>query len=176
MGVWVRGSSGRGRAVVSATISVVMPAFRAEGVIVGAVKSLLAQGFADWRLIVATDDGADYETLLGRAGLADSRLKFVATGGVGTGASNARNRGLDAVETDFVAVLDADDRFRPAKLARVSAKLTQTPIVSTAIRDVTPDGRVLRTIGEGPDRLLAAGAHKFVNFSMDSMIAWDRRR
>lgn len=157
-------------------ISVVMPAFHAQGVVAGAVKSLLAQSVGDWRLILVADDGSDYEAVLGAAGLADPRIRFVASGGTGTGASNARNAGLEAVATAHVAVLDADDRFRPDKLARLEAVLAETPIVSTAISAVATDGRLLRTVGAGPDRLLTAGAHKFVNFSMDSMIAWDRRR
>lgn len=161
---------------MSDTISIVMPAFRAEEVISGAVKSVLRQSVADWRLIIVADDGVDYEALLGRSGIADRRIRVLASGGIGSGASRARNAGLDAIETAYVAVLDADDRFQPEKLARLVGALAETPIVSTAITDVAADGRVLRTIGAGADRLLTAGAHKFVNFSMDSMIGWDRRR
>jgi len=161
---------------MSEAISIVMPAFRAEDVIVDAVKSVLGQSFADWRLIVVADDGADYELLLGRAGLNDGRIRYIDSGGVGTGASRARNAGLGVIDTAYAAVLDADDRFQPEKLARLVGALAETPIVSTAITDVTPAGKPLRTVGVGADRLLTAGAHKFVNFSMDSMIGWDRRR
>jgi glycosyltransferase involved in cell wall biosynthesis len=161
---------------LSAEITIVMPAYRAEAAIVGAVRSVLAQSFAGWQLLVVSDDGADYEVVLGAAGIADRRCRFIGSGGVRSGASAARNAGLEAVTTDYVAVLDADDRFRPEKLARVVAALGAHAIVSTALAVTDALGRLLRRVGEGPDRVVATGQHKWVNFSMDSMIAWDRRR
>jgi glycosyltransferase involved in cell wall biosynthesis len=161
---------------MSEPISIVMPAYRAEASIVGAVESVLAQSHGDWRLIVVADDGVDYEALLGRAGLADPRFVFIESGGVGTGASRARNVGLDAVTTRYGALLDADDRLKPAKLARLMAALAGHAIVTTAI-EVTDTGmRPLRQVGAGLDRMLGAGAHKWVNFSMDAMLGWDREK
>ena len=157
------------------TISIVTPAYRASANIGGAVKSILAQTYADWVLVLVSDDGEDYEAILGHQGLADPRFRFVASSGVGTGASRARNAGLEAVGTQYVAVLDADDRFKPKKLERAVVALADHAIVSTALAVVAADGSSLRTVGAGPDRALAAGVHKWVNFSMDSMIAWDRR-
>ena len=89
-------------------ISIIMPAYRAEATIAGAVESVRAQTFTDWRLIVVADDGADYEALLGRSGLADSRFVFLDSGSVGSGASRARNVGLAAVPTRYAALLDAE--------------------------------------------------------------------
>jgi hypothetical protein len=54
--------------------------------------------------------------------------------------------------------------------------LGEYPIVSSALVVMTEDHQPLRTIGEGPDRVLSPAGHKFVCLSMDSMIAWDRRR
>jgi glycosyltransferase involved in cell wall biosynthesis len=153
-----------------------MPAYRAEATIVGAVESVLAQTSSDWRLIIVADDGADCEAELGRAGITDPRLVFLASGGIGSGASNARNAGLKAVASRYAALLDADDRLKPQKLARLLAGLADYAIVTTAI-EVTDAGlRPLRQVGTGPDRLLTAGAHKWVNFSMDAMLGWDRQK
>src|SRR5665213_3519565 len=104
---------------MSDTISVVMPAYRAESYIGGAVRSVLAQTYADWLLVVVSDDGQDYEAILAGQGIADRRLRFVSSGGVKSGVSAAKNAGFDAVTTDYVAILDADDRFKPKKLERV---------------------------------------------------------
>jgi glycosyltransferase involved in cell wall biosynthesis len=161
---------------MSESISIVMPAYRAESSIVGAVESVLAQSHGAWRLIIVADDGVDYEALLGRAGITDSRLVFVASGGVGTGASRARNVGLERVTTRYGALLDADDRLKPAKLKRLMAALSEHAIVTTAIEVTDADLRPLRQVGAGPDRVLGAGAHKWVNFSMDAMLGWDRER
>lgn len=161
---------------MDAEISVIMPAYRATGLIARGVRSVLNQTWPGWRLIVMADDGEDYEALLAGHGLGDPRIRFLTTGRNGSGASAARNLALDAVDTRFVAVLDADDAFRPQKLERAMSALEHFAIVSTAIEVLDADYGTLRTVGEGTDRALGPAAHKFVNLSMDSMIAWDRSR
>jgi glycosyltransferase involved in cell wall biosynthesis len=158
------------------SIAVIMPAFRAETLIGEAVKSLFAQTFPEWRLYLVGDDETDYEALLGRAGLWDRRCRFIASGKVRGGASRARNIALDLVSEPYAAILDADDRMKPQKLAALAAALAEHPVVSTAL-DVMDDRYThLRFVGVGPDRLLAAADYKFTCLSMDSMIGWDRRR
>jgi len=161
---------------MSGTISVVMPAYRAESYIGGAGRSVLAQSYADWQLVIVSDDGQDYEAILAGEGITDKRLRFISSGGVKSGVSAAKNAGFDAVTTDYVAILDADDRFKPKKLERVMAALADHAIVSTALDVTDTAGKSLRFVGAGTDRVLTAGEHKWVNLSMDSMIAWDRRR
>jgi glycosyltransferase involved in cell wall biosynthesis len=161
---------------VTNTIAIIMPAYRAEQTILPAVQSVLGQSFGDWQLLLISDDGVDYEALLGRAGLTDPRFRFLSSGSARGNASAARNVGLDAIDAPYAAILDADDRFKPDKLARCAAALETHAIVSTALDVMREDFSHLRYVGRGEDRLLAAGAHKWVNFSMDSMIAWDRRR
>ena len=157
-------------------ISIVMPAFRAEATIAGAVASVFAQSVADWRLLIVADDGADYAAVLGKAGLSDPRVRFLSTAGVATGASNARNAGLAAVDSRYAALLDADDRLKPHKLERLLGALASYPIVSTAIEVTDAQLRPLRLVGVGGDRELDAGRHKWINLSMDAMIGWDRER
>jgi glycosyltransferase involved in cell wall biosynthesis len=161
---------------MSRTIAIVTPAFRAEATIAETVRSVIGQTWTDWELWLVADDGLDYEGLLGRAGIADPRIRYRSSGGVAQGASRARNMALEAVSTPYVAVLDADDRFKRDKLERVVAGLETHAVVTTAIEVITESYRHLRHVGQGPDREMTPGAHKWVSLSMDSMIAWDRRR
>ena len=161
---------------MSGTISVIMPAYRAENHIGGAVQSLIAQTYENWRAIIVSDDGGDYRAILAKQGIADPRLEFISSGGMKSGVAAAKNAGLNAVTTDWAALLDADDRFKPRKLERVVAALAGYAIVSTALDVTDTAGNSLRHVGAGVDRPLRAGEHKWVNISMDSMIAWDRRR
>ncbi|CAO3427772.1 glycosyltransferase family 2 protein [Azospirillum argentinense] len=101
-------------------VSVIIPAYRAQGTIARAVSSLLAQSFPHWEAVVVSDDGADYRALLAAAGIADSRLTFTGTGRVGSGAPAARNAGLRCARLPLIAPLDADDRFEPDRLARLA--------------------------------------------------------
>lgn len=161
---------------MSHTVSIIMPAFRAGPFIGGGVRSVLAQTYPHWLLYIVGDDGQDYAALLAADGIVDRRLRFLASGETGGGASRARNRALDIVDTPYAAVLDADDRFAPAKLERAVAALAEHAIVTSALDVVDAEGRHLRFVGEGPDRVLSPAEHKFVSISMDSMIVWDRRR
>lgn len=162
--------------MTDSTVAVVIPAYKAERFIEAAVRSVHKQTHADWETWVITDDGEDYEELLGRAGLVDRRFRFLSTGRVGAGASRARNLALDRITAPYVAILDADDRLKPQKLELAVAALAEQPIVSSALDVMDVDYRHLRFVGNGKDRVLTPGAYKFVNLSMDSMIVWDRRR
>jgi glycosyltransferase involved in cell wall biosynthesis len=157
-------------------IAVIIPAFGAEDLIGEAAKSLLAQDYPHWQAHVVSDDGLDYEALLGRAGLADPRFRFLSSGRIGGGASRARNLALDAMDARYAAILDADDRFAPGKLAAVAEALDAHAVVSSALAVLDGHYRLLRHVGVGEDRLLLASRYKFTCLSMDSMIAWDRRR
>jgi succinoglycan biosynthesis protein ExoO len=98
-------------------VSIIIPAFRAQRTIARAVQSALAQTWPDIEVIVVADDDANYRALLASDGISDQRLRFVATGSNGSGCHNARNVGLAAARGDFVAALDADDLFLPARIA-----------------------------------------------------------
>jgi len=97
-------------------VSVLIPAYRAEPCVHRAVRSVLGQTCPPAEVVIASDDGTDYARLLGESGLSDPRLRFVSTGGIGTGAANARNTALDASSGRIVATLDADDVLAPRAL------------------------------------------------------------
>ncbi len=158
------------------TISIVMPAYRAEATIVRAVASALAQSHPHWELLIISDDQTDYKAVLAHAGIADQRLRFLTTGAIGSGSSAARNVALDVATTPYVAILDADDVLHPEKLERALAVLPEYGIVSTALQVMGPDMSPLRQVGAGPDCILDAGSYKFTNFSMDSMLVYDREK
>lgn len=160
---------------MSLTTAIVTPAFRAETLIVEAVRSVLAQTNPDWEHWIIADDLVDYEKLLADQGLADKRQRFRSTGKLGGGSTRARNQLFDEIQAPYVAILDADDRIKPRKLELALTALEEQPIVSVAL-DVMDDAyRHRRYVGDGADRLLPTADYKFTSFSMDSMIVWDRR-
>jgi succinoglycan biosynthesis protein ExoO len=95
------------------SISVVIPAYKAQPFIHRSVSSVLGQTRTDWEVVIASDDGVDYIRVLRDSGLSDPRLRCVFTQGVGTGPANARNTGMDAAQGRFIATLDADDSLAP---------------------------------------------------------------
>lgn len=158
------------------TVAIITPAWRADDTIVTTVRSVLAQTHADWQLWLIADDGADYQAFLAASGISDSRIRFLSSGGIGRGASNTRNVALELIDAPYAAILDADDRLKPQKLELAVRALADHAIITTALDVMTDDFRHLRFVGEGPDRVLTPGAHKWVSLSMDSMLVWDRGR
>lgn len=99
--------------MADAVVTVVIPAHRAHATIGRAIDSLVGQSFTGWRAVIVSDDGCDYP-------VADPRVRTTSTGRIGAGPSVARNVGFALADTPLVAVLDADDRFLPERLARLA--------------------------------------------------------
>lgn len=157
-------------------VSIVMPAYRAQATIGWAVQSVLDQTYKAFELIIVADDDIDYEAVLGRAGIADPRLVFTASGAVADGASPARNIGIEKSRYRYAALLDADDRFVSQKLETMMQAVISHGLASSALNIALPDGEILRRVGAGEDRLLTPSDYKFTNFSGDSMLVYDRQR
>lgn len=130
-------------------VSIVMPAYNCAWCIDRALDSVQAQTFADYELIVV-DDGSTDDTpaRLARRGEA---LRVIRQANAGMSA--ARNAGIAAARGEFVAFLDSDDWWRPAKLAQQVALLDAAPDVgfcSHATELQSPDGEVLGEWGCSP--------------------------
>lgn len=91
-----------------------------------AIRSVLAQQYPHWELIVA-DDGSSDDSLAIARRFADrdpDRVRvLVGPDPDGTGISATRNRALAVARGEFTAFLDADDWIDPAKLRRQVASL-----------------------------------------------------
>ena len=98
-------------------VSVVIPAFNAEADIEIAIRSAQAQTLSDLEVIVIDDASTDSTASLVEALAAqDSRITLLRNpANIGQAAS--RNRGLMAARGDWIAILDADDSFEPARLS-----------------------------------------------------------
>jgi glycosyltransferase involved in cell wall biosynthesis len=96
-------------------VTVIITTYNYARFVEEAIASVLAQTVADLQILVI-DDGSTDDTpaVLGR--IRDSRLEVVRTRNQGIGA--ARNEGLSRADGEFIAFLDADDRWKPEKLER----------------------------------------------------------
>ena len=104
---------------VKPLISVITPAYLATNTIVRAVASVFAQTYSQWEMLIVSDDGIDYQNLLAKMGMTDSRLRYFTTAQVGGGPNRARNIALEAAQGEFIAPLDADDLYYPSRLERL---------------------------------------------------------
>jgi glycosyltransferase involved in cell wall biosynthesis len=93
-------------------VSVIMPTFNRADTIRRAIRSVQAQTFTDWELIVV-DDGSTDNTVALIEGC-DPRLKLIRQENQGT--AGARNAGLSASAGSYIAFLDSDDEWLPHHL------------------------------------------------------------
>jgi glycosyltransferase involved in cell wall biosynthesis len=107
-------------------VSVVIPAYNAERTLGETLQSALSQTLDDLEVIVI-DDGSTDSTADVAESAGDQRVRVVrVTNG---GVARARNRGIHEARGQFIALLDADDIWRPAKLERQVTLLRARPEV-----------------------------------------------
>jgi len=99
-------------------ISVIMPAYNAERYIVAAIRSVQAQTYTNWELLVI-DDGSTDETcqIVRRLAEEDARICLYENP-ENLGTARTRNRGLDLSRGAYIALLDSDDLWLPEKLEK----------------------------------------------------------
>jgi glycosyltransferase involved in cell wall biosynthesis len=125
-------------------VSVIIPTFNCGRYVEDAVESVLNQTYRRFEIIVV-DDGSTDDT--------GSKLKkYVDRVRVVTqknqGSSKARNVGLDLSRGEYVAFLDADDRWRPEKLEwqlTCFRELGDVGMVFTDFSAIDPEGGIVAT-------------------------------
>jgi glycosyltransferase involved in cell wall biosynthesis len=100
-------------------ISVVIPCYNAAGFLPETLASVLRQTYPPYEVLVVDDGSSDDSASAGASFGPPVRVIRQAN----QGESVARNRGIDEARGDWVAFLDADDQWDPAKLQRQVACL-----------------------------------------------------
>ncbi len=97
-------------------VSVVIPTYRRAALVMIAVRSVLAQSYANLEVLIVSD-GPDAETREAVAALAanDARLRYIELPD-NVGPAQARNVGVLATQGEWVAFVDDDDEWLPSKL------------------------------------------------------------
>lgn len=131
----------------SRLVTAILPAYNAAATLHETLVSVREQTHAELEIIVV-DDGSTDETrrIAERHAADDARVRVLsqANGGV----ANARNAGLAAASGAFVAPIDADDLWRPDKIARQFELMSQrgpnTNLVYTWFALIDGESRVRR--------------------------------
>jgi glycosyltransferase involved in cell wall biosynthesis len=100
---------------LSPVVSVIMPTWNRASVVGAAVRSVQAQYFSDWELIVLDDGSADDTTDVIASFAIDRRIRYFKLPHAGQSA--ARNYGLRIAKGAIIAYLDSDDLWYPGFLA-----------------------------------------------------------
>lgn len=146
------------------TISVVIPTYNRAKVVPKAIESILCQSYPAAEIIVV-DDGSKDHTREVLAGYGD-RIKAISQ--VNGGLSAARNTGIRAAKSEWVAFLDDDDEHVPERLAIAAETIAIHPEIdvhatNTAI--VNSDGTELDMFG-------IRGRHATQHMRLERPLGW----
>ena len=98
-------------------VSVVMANFNGGARLADAVRSVQAQSLAEIEIIVSDDASTDNSVdIVKQLKAADPRIRLLQSDRNG-GPSAARNKALDIVKGEWVAIVDSDDLIHPKRLA-----------------------------------------------------------
>jgi glycosyltransferase involved in cell wall biosynthesis len=120
-------------------VNVIIPCYNSARFLGDALDSVLRQTHADTTALVIDDGSTDATVEIART--FGSRVTVLQQ--PNSGPSVARNLGIDAAHGEYIAFLDADDRWHPEKLSRQLAVFAAHPecgLVHTAIRHIDDAG------------------------------------
>lgn len=104
-------------------VSAVIPAYNTERYLRRAIESVLAQSYRPLECIVIDDGSTDRTGEIARS--FGERVRYVAQ--LNSGASAARNAGIEAARGEYIAFLDADDYWLDTKLEHQMRVLAAHP-------------------------------------------------
>jgi len=103
-------------------ISVIMPAYNAARFLPDAIESVLNQSYTNLELVLVNDASTDHTTEIVARYQNDPRLVYVDHSKLGSPAK-VRNVAIRQAKGEYIAFLDADDRYYVDALAQLMAKL-----------------------------------------------------
>jgi glycosyltransferase involved in cell wall biosynthesis len=107
-------------------ISIVIPTYNREKYIADAIDSIIAQTYSNWEIIIVDDCSTDNTRALVADYQTQYPIQYLMTERAASGASRARNIGVQAAQGEFVMFLDSDDVYYPdALMALYQASLQQ---------------------------------------------------
>jgi glycosyltransferase involved in cell wall biosynthesis len=130
--------------VSAVKVSVVIPLYNARDVIAETIKSVLAQTWTDYEIIVVDDGSQDGSGELVQA--FGDRVRYIRQ--QNTGVAGARNRGIEESHGEYIALLDHDDLWHPTKLAKQVDCLEKRKDVGMVITDVIHIDQTGKQVGK----------------------------
>ena len=107
-----------------ALVSIIIPAYNAQKYITDSIRSVLAQTYPNWELIVVDDGSTDQTaTIVNEFVRQDSRIRYIfqENGRLG----KARNTGLMNAGGSLIAFLDSDDLWISTKLEKQTRAMAE---------------------------------------------------
>ena len=153
-------------------VSIIMPSYNTAQYIAESIRSVLAQTYANWELIIVDDCSTDHtDEIVGS--FQDNRIKYLKNK-KNSGAAVSRNRALREAKGRWIAFLDSDDLWLPEKLEKQIAFMEKNGYAfSFTDYRIQLNGEWFPYICTGPDVVTKRKLYNYCYFSTITVI-YDR--
>lgn len=132
-------------------VTIVIPFYNNEDTLLLAIKSVFAQTYKNWKLILLNDGSKDNSLSIANS-INDNRVKVVSDG-VNKGLIFRLNQAPTLTDSQYIARMDADDLMRPERIAKQMQILINNPdidLVDTATYSISEKEQPLGIRGLAP--------------------------
>lgn len=98
-------------------VSIITPVYNGQDFLDRCIKSVLAQTYENWELLLIDDGSSDNSVQIIENYLEDNRIKLLRNES-NSGIPTTRNKGIENSTGEFIALLDQDDEWLPHKLEK----------------------------------------------------------
>ena len=105
-------------------VSIIMPSYNTGRYIAESIRSVQAQTYGNWELLIVDDCSTDDSLTVIGGFLSDSRIRLLKND-KNSGAALSRNWALREARGRWIAFLDSDDLWKPEKLEKQLAFMRQ---------------------------------------------------
>ena len=139
-------------------VSIIMPSYNTGALIAESIRSVLAQTYGNWELLIVDDCSGDDTCEAVKPFLSDARIRFFRNEN-NSGAAVSRNRALREAKGRWIAFLDSDDLWTPEKLEKQLGFMERGGyhFSYTAYAEMDEQGKRNGKIVRGPKKITKAG-------------------
>ena len=147
-------------------VSIIMPSFQTGDCLDSTIRSVLAQSYENWELIIVDDASTDETDKVVEGFLSDPRIRYFKNEN-NCGAALSRNRALREARGRWIAFLDSDDLWLPEKLEKQIAFMEKKGCAFsyTDYQILSPSGEMLPYIFTAPNRINKTKMYCYCYFS-----------
>lgn len=125
------------------TVSIITPCYNSQHCLSETIDSVLSQTYDNWEMIIVDDCSTDESAqIISQYMARDSRIRYFKTEVASGSPATPRNMGIDNATGEYIAFLDADDKWLPDKLERQLCFMedTQCDFVYSDYEKIKSDG------------------------------------
>lgn len=143
-------------------VSIIMPSYNTAQYIADSIRSVQAQTYENWELLIVDDCSTDDTDGAVAPFLADKRIRYLKNE-VNSGAAISRNYALREARGRWIAFLDSDDLWAPEKLERqiLFMEKENCHFSYTYYQEIDEASQPLGVTVQGPRHITKAGMLRF---------------